>query len=407
MNALPHVVILGGGFGGLTAAQSLARSPVRITLIDRRNHHLFQPLLYQVATAGLSPADIAAPIRSVLAEQENCSVLLGDVVRVDVERREIVLGPAEPGHDPGPPIAYDALIVATGAKTSWFGHDDWARHCVGLKSLEDALEVRRRVLVAFERAERETDAARRDALLTFVVIGGGATGVETAGALAELSRTVLAKDFRAIDPGRARVVLIEAGPRLLSAFGGDLSQRAVAQLEALGVEVLRDARVTNIDAEAVHLDRAGEGSTITSATVVWAAGVEATRLTSTLGAPLDRSGRVLVRPDCSLPSHAEVFVLGDAAHLDDERGRPLPGVSPVAMQQARFVAQILDDEVRGVREQGVGRPRFWYFDKGSMATIGRSRAIAEVRALRRSGFLAWLAWLFVHLWYLIGFRNRC
>lgn len=401
-----HVVILGGGFGGLTAAQSLASAPVRITLVDRRNHHLFQPLLYQVATAGLSPAEIAAPIRSVLAAQRNCTVLLGDVVRVDVERREVVLGAPDPHATSETPIAYDALVVATGAKTSWFGHDDWSKHCVGLKSLEDALEVRRRVLVAFERAERESEPADRDASMTFVVIGGGATGVEMAGALAELSRTVLAKDFRAIDPRSARVVLVEAGPRLLPAFGGDLSERAASQLEELGVEVLRDARVTSIEAGAVHLDRRGEALKIASATIVWAAGVQATRLTSTLGAPLDRVGRVLVRGDCSLPSHPEVFVIGDAARLDDARGRPLPGVSPVAMQQARFVAQIVDDEARGVRARGQARPTFSYFDKGSMATIGRSRGIAEMRALRLTGLMAWLAWLFVHLWYLVGFRNR-
>ena len=387
----PHVVIVGGGFGGLTAAQSLASAAVRITLVDRSNHHLFQPLLYQVAMAGLSPAEIASPIRAILARQKNARVLLAEATDFDLARRIVKLGQGE-GE-----LGYDFLVVATGAQTSYFGHDDWAPHALGLKSLADALEIRERVLLAFERAEREPNAAKREQLLTFVVIGGGPTGVELAGAIAELARYVLARDFRSIDLGATRVSLLEAGPRILGTFTEKLSEKAVAQLAELGVEVRTGARVTKIDAEGVWLG----DELLASTTVLWGAGVRATPLGEKLGAPLDRQGRLLIEPDLTIPGHAEVFAIGDMATRSGEDGKPLPGVSPVAMQQARCVA-------RSIRAVIAGKPRqpFRYFDKGSMATIGRSRAIAELHGIRLSGFVAWCAWLLVHLLYLIGYRNR-
>lgn len=385
----PHVVILGGGFGGLTAAQSLRKAPVRVTLIDRTNHHLFQPLLYQVAMAGLSPADIASPIRSILRDQENVTMLLAEAERVDLANRTVVLSDGK--------ISYDYLIMATGAQTSYFGHDDWEQLAPGLKSLDDAVEIRRRVLVAFEAAERALDAAERKRLLTFVVIGGGPTGVELAGALAELAKYVLSRDFKVINPRDARVVLVEMGPRVLATFGDELSDSGRKQLEELGVEVRTGSRVTGIDADGVHL----ENDMIEARTVLWGAGVQATPLTKTLGVELDRGGRVLVRHDLSVPGYPEAFVVGDAAAFLHQDGKPLPGVSPVAMQEARAVARSI---VRSI--EGKSHEKFVYYDKGTMATIGRSRAIALVKGLKLSGLLAWLAWLLIHIVFLIGFRNR-
>jgi len=397
--AIPHVVILGAGFGGLTAAQSLEREPVRVTVVDRRNHHLFQPLLYQVAMAGLSPADIASPIRSVLRRQRNATVLLADVVSVDLADKRLRLADGE--------LSYDFLVYAPGAQNSYFGHDEWERFAPGLKSIEDAIEIRRRVLVAFERAERAIDDEERQRLLTFVVIGGGPTGVELAGAIAELSKTVLAREFRRIDPRATKVVLIEAGTRILPSFDENLSLRAVDQLSDLGVEVRLGARVTTIDADGVivaqkGVDDATETERIASRTVVWGAGVAPTPLAKTLGVPLDRSGRVLVEPNLTMPGHPDAFAIGDAvAFLHTPDGKPLPGVSPVAMQQARAVARNIHRALAGQHLEV-----FEYFDKGTMATIGRKRAIAQTGSLRLTGFMAWLTWLVVHIWYLIGFRNR-
>ncbi|MCK6547674.1 NAD(P)/FAD-dependent oxidoreductase [Myxococcota bacterium] len=387
----PHVVIIGGGFGGLTAARALEDAPVEVTLIDRSNHHLFQPLLYQVAMAGLSPAEIAQPIRGLLGRQVNARVILGEVVDIDVAKRTVCFQ-----GDVLAPMHYDFLVVAAGAETNYFGHPEWAEHALGLKSLDDAIEIRRRVLVAFEAAEREADPARRRELLTFVVIGGGPTGVELAGAVAELSRFVLARDFRNIDPSVTRVLLVEMAPRILLPFDEALAAKAVDQLRDLGVEVRTGVAVTSIDADGVHL---GDELLHTS-TVIWGAGVKGVSLGKALGAELDRGGRVVVKDDCSIPGHPEVFAIGDLARFDQD-GKPLPGVSPVAMQQARAVAKNI---VRSIR--GAPREAFRYVDKGTMATIGRSRAIAQVGRLRLSGWLAWMAWLVVHVWYLIGFRNR-
>jgi len=390
MDARPHVVIVGGGFGGLTAAQALESAPVRVTLVDRTNHHTFQPLLYQVATAGLSPAEIAQPIRSILRDERNATVLMVEASRIDAGARRLHLSD-------GTFLDWDFLIVACGAETSYFGHDDWARVAPGLKSIEDAIEIRQRVLVSFELAEREPSPLRRAELLSFVVIGGGPTGVELAGARAELSKFVLDRDFRHADPSQAKVRLVEGGPRILPSFPDDLAESAVAQLHQLGVEVETGARVTSLEPGRVVL----ENRSIACSVVLWAAGVRANPLTATLGAPLDGSGRVKVEKDLSVPSYPRVFVIGDAARLDGKDGQPLPGVSPVAMQQARTVA-------RSIRRALVGRDSvpFSYFDKGSMATIGRRRAIAMVDRMHLSGFLAWMAWLLVHIWYLIGFRNR-
>ena len=401
------VVIVGGGFGGLEAVKALEKAPVDITLVDRSNYHLFQPLLYQVAMAGLSPAEIASPIRGIVAGQKNVRVMMGSVDRVDLDGRR-----AHVGDDVLP---YDFLIVAVGARTSYFGHDDWEKFAPGLKHIEDALEIRRRVLLAFERAEREPDERLRRQLLTFVVIGGGPTGVELAGAIAELSRFVLGRDFRSIDPREARVTLIEAGPRILPSFAESLAQSAVEQLHELGAEVRTGTRVVTIDDRGIEFENGddadqlpGLGSgrereRIQSATVVWAAGVKANGLASALGVPTDREGRVIVGSDCSIPGRPEVFAIGDMARFE-ETGKILPGVSPVALQQARYVAKIIRREL-----ECEGRPPrapFSYFDKGSMATIGRSRAIAEARGIKMHGFIAWLAWLFIHIWYLVGFRNR-
>ncbi len=392
MQGWPHVVIVGGGFGGLNLAKALGGKRVRVTLVDRANHHLFQPLLYQVATAGLSPAEIAAPIRSILHDEDNVSVLLAEATGVDLDAKELHLDGSSSA-----PLAFDFLVVAVGAVTSYFGHDEWTRHAPGLKNLEDAIDIRRRVLLAFERAEREADPIRQRELLTFTVIGGGPTGVELAGAIVELSKFVLAKDFRTIDPTRTRVVLVEAGPRVLAGFDAKLSQKALDQLNDLGVEVLLGKRVTKIDEHGVELG----DERIVSSTVIWGAGVRGNPFLTTLGAPLDSQGRVVVKDDCSIPEHPRVFVIGDAAAFVDEDGKTLPGLSPVAMQEGRAVAKSILATIDGRR-----RSRFRYVDKGSMATIGRSRAVAQAGLFRMSGLLAWLAWLVVHIWYLIGFRSR-
>ena len=387
--AAPCVVIVGGGFGGLNAARRLADRPVRVTLLDRHNYHLFQPLLYQVASAALSPADIASPLRSILRRAANVSVILGEAKTVDLVGRRVILDQGE--------LAYDALILAAGAGHSYFGHDDWELLAPGLKTLEDALEIRRRVLMAFEAAEREADGAERRALLTFVIVGGGPTGVELAGALAEISRETIAHDFRVIDPTQARVILLEGGPRVLPSFPEPLSLSAEAALRALGVEVRTQSTVTRITHDAVWVG----GEQIRSRAVLWAAGVAASPLARSLGVPLDRAGRVLVEPDLSVPGYPETFVIGDLCAFLHQTGEPLPGVAPVAIQQGRAAA---DNAWR--RLSGEPTRPFRYHDKGSMATIGRAKAVAVRGRLRLSGFPAWLAWLFVHILFLIGFRNR-
>lgn len=387
--ALPHVVIVGGGFGGLYAARALAGRPVRVTLLDRRNYHLFQPLLYQVATAALNPSDIATPLRSILRKAANVTVLLAHVDRVELDHRRLVLDRGEMG--------YDGLVLAVGASHSYFGHEDWALLAPGLKSLEDALEIRRRVLLAYEAAEREQDGAEQRALLTFVVIGGGPTGVELAGALGEISRQTIARDFRVIDPTKARIILLEGGPRILSTYPESLSGRAQAQLERIGVEVRTRAMVTRVTPDAVWLG----GEQIRCRTVLWAAGAAAAPLGNTLGVPLDRVGRVLVEPDLSIPGHPEAFVIGDLCAFLHQTGAPLPGLAPVAIQEGRAAAE-------NVLQRLAGRPTrpFHYRDKGSMATIGRAAAVAVIGRVQLSGLPAWVAWLLVHIISLIGFRNR-
>ena len=387
--SLPHVVILGGGFGGLYAARALARHPVRITLVDRKNHHTFQPLLYQVATAALSPADIAAPIRNILRGYENVEVLLEEAVGFDLAARRVRLKGSE--------LSYDYLIVAAGVRHSYFGHAEWEPLAPGLKSLEDALEMRRRVLLAFEVAEREKALHGKSAPLNFVVIGGGPTGVELAGALSEIARQALVREFRAIDPAQARIILLEGGPRVLPSYPEDLSRSAEEQLRALGVEVRTSTLVTGIEP---GLLRIGD-SVLPAAVTLWAAGVLASPLGAALGAPLDRVGRVRVEPDLSLPGHPEVFVIGDLATLDGEDGKPLPGVAPVAIQQGRATAENIARDLRGKSRQN-----FRYKDRGNLATIGRAAAVADFGRIRISGLIAWMAWLTVHIFWLIGFRNR-
>jgi NADH dehydrogenase len=387
--AKPHVIIVGAGFGGLYAARALARAPVDVTVLDRRNHHVFQPLLYQVAAAALSPGDIASPIRWILRHQANVEVLLADVHRVDPARRTVVLGDGE--------MAYDYLILATGSTHAYFGHDEWREVAPGLKTLEDALDIRRRVLMAFERAERESDPAKRQPLLTFVVVGGGPTGVELAGALAEMSRQSLARDFRHFDPGSARVVLLEGGPSLLANFPDPLRAAARSDLERLGVEVRTGSAVTGLSPGRVECGSVS----IEAATILWAAGVAASPLGATLGAGTDRIGRVAVQPDLTIPGHPDVFVIGDLALVTGADGKPLPGVAQVAIQTGRHAA-------RNIRRAIDGEPScpFVYRNLGNMATIGRASAIADFGWLQLKGWLAWLAWLFVHIMNLIGFRNR-
>jgi NADH dehydrogenase len=404
--ARPRVVIVGAGFGGLNAARALARAPVEITIVDRKNHHTFQPLLYQVATAGLSPGEIAAPIRSIFRSHRNIEVLMAEVTGFDLDRRIVQAVEGD--------IAYDYLIVAAGASHAYFGHDEWEPLAPGLKTIEDALEIRRRLLLAFELAERQTAAGDSATPLNFVVVGAGPTGVELAGTLAEICRHALAHDFRSIDPTRAHILLLEGGPQVLAAYPKDLSGSAREQLRRLGVEVRTSTTVTQIEPGAVHF-----GDTrLPAAAVLWAAGVAASPLGKKLGVPVDRAGRAQVLPDLSIPHHPEVFVIGDLAAVKDEQGKMLPGLAPVAIQQGRFVAKVIRREVelslgpqflsRSAAGNGNAdsRPRFHYRDKGSLATIGRAAAVAEFGRIHISGFVAWLAWLFVHIFFLIGFRNR-
>jgi NADH dehydrogenase len=386
---IPRVVIVGAGFGGLTAARRLARHPLRVTLIDRRNHHTFQPLLYQVATAGLSPGEIAAPIRWVVRGSANVEVLLGEVQDFDVTRRVIKLADLE--------IPYDYLIVAAGAGHSYFGHDEWEPFAPGLKTIEDALEIRRRVLLAFELAERQALHGSGPMALNFVVVGGGPTGVELAGTLAEIANRALATEFRTIDPRTTRVILLEGGPRVLPSYAEDLSASAQKQLEKLGVEVRTSTMVTGIEPACVTASK----TRLAAAVILWAAGVAASPLGKKLGSPLDRAGRVIVNGDLSIPGHREVFVIGDLASLKDSKGNMLPGVAPVAIQEGGAAARNIERDLKSKPRQ-----EFKYLDKGSLATIGRAAAVAQFGKLHISGYLAWLAWLFVHIFFLIGFRNR-
>lgn len=386
---IPHVVIAGGGFAGIYAARALRGARVRVTLVDRKNYHLFQPMLYQVATAGLNPADITAPIRSIFRRQKNVDVVMAEVTRVDTAARAVDLAD-------GTRLPYDYLLVGTGARHSYFGHDEWERLAPGLKSLEDALEIRRRVFTAFERAEREVDPVKRHADLTFVIVGGGATGVEMAGAVAEIRSFALRRDFRHIDPRDATVLLLEGGPRILPSYPETLSAEAKRELRKLGVDVRTDTFVTDVRPGAVR----AAGWTIPTNTVIWAAGNVASPLLKTLGVPLDRQGRVPVRPDCTIPEHPEVFVLGDAAAFA-EADRTLPGICPVAIQMGRYAARAIRADL-----DGRSRQPFRYWDKGQLAVIGRAQAVADIGRLHFGGFVAWLLWIFIHIFFLIGFRNR-
>jgi NADH:ubiquinone reductase (H+-translocating) len=397
IEGLPRVVIVGAGFGGLNAARALRRAPVQLTVIDRNNYHLFQPLLYQVATAELSPADISAPIRHVLRSQRNVEVVLGEVSGVDTAAREVLVHDRATGYDCS--ILYDYLLLATGASQSYFGHDDWASFAPGLKSIEDATNLRRKILLAFEAAEAEIerDAARARALLTFVIVGGGPTGVELAGAIAEVARHALIKDFRHIDTSTARILLVEAGPRLLPSFPESLGAAAQRKLEELGVEVRLGEAVEQVTANTV----VAAGERIRTSTVIWAAGVRSSPVGSWLGVATDRVGRVPVKPDCSVPGYPEIFVIGDAAAFTSS-GQLLPGTAPVAIQQGHHVGRII-----AARARGDGREMpFVYFDKGTLATVGRSYAIADIRGLHVKGLLGWMVWMAVHIFYLIGFRSR-
>jgi NADH dehydrogenase len=391
------VVIIGGGFGGLAAAQSLRGGDVDVTLIDRRNFHLFQPLLYQVATGGLSPANIAAPLRSVLKRQRNCRVILGEVTGFDVPGRAVLLGDER--------IPFDSLVVAAGATNNFFGKPEWEQFAPGLKTVEDATEIRRRLLTAFEKAERTANAAERDRCMTFVVVGGGATGVEMAGAISELSRHTLRKDFKSIDPATARILLVEGSGRILEAFPEKLSRKGEKALSRMGVEVWTSSKVREIHADHVMVERGGTMHRIETATVVWGAGVKASPLGKMMadatGATTDRGGRVVVQPDLTLPGHPNIYVIGDMAAATSN-GKPVPGVAQGALQEGKFAARAIQKRLAGKTDVGA----FAFWDKGSMATIGRNAAVAQVGWLKLSGFIAWLAWLFVHIVYLINFSNR-
>jgi NADH:ubiquinone reductase (H+-translocating) len=393
----PRVVIIGAGFGGLNAAKSLAKTQAQVIIIDRKNFHTFQPLLYQVATAGLSPGEIATPIRTIFRAHENVEVFMGEVNGFDLTRRVIKTS--------GPEVPYDYLIVAAGASHAYFGHDEWEPYAPGLKTIEDALEIRRRVLLTFELAERETAAGKPPTPLNFVIVGGGPTGVELAGTLAEICHQALTHEFRAIDPARAHILLLEGGPRVLPVYPEDLSLSAEKQLQRLGVEVRTSTMVTGIEPGAVRYGDTRQAAAV----ILWAAGVAASPLGKALGVPIDRAGRVLVQPDLSLAGHPEIFVIGDLASLKDEHGKMLPGVAPVAIQQGRFVAKLIRKEMESAHSSAAkpgSRPIFHYWDKGSIATIGRAAAVAEFGRIHVSGFLAWLSWLCVHIFFLIGFQNR-
>ncbi len=387
--SIPHVVIVGGGFGGLAAATGLASAPVRITLVDRRNHHLFQPLLYQVATAGLNPADIAQPIRSMLATQANARVLLGDVISVDPDAREVIL-------DDGTAIEFDYLVLAVGTRHSYFGNDPWERHAPGLKTIEDALELRRRILLAFERAERCDDPVERQEHLTFVVIGGGPTGVEMAGSIAEIAFKTVRHEFRAIDPSTARIILLEGTDRVLRNYPPSLSSKAMLQLQRLGVDVRVGVTVTGIDERSVTTSN----GVIAARTAIWCAGNEASPLAAMLGGPVDRAGRALVAADLSVTGHPQIFAIGDVAHATS-RGAEVPGVAQGAIQGGAQVARAIRADLAGT-----ARPTFDYRNKGELATIGRSSAVGTIGPLRLSGWIAWMAWWSVHIFFLIDFRHR-
>jgi NADH dehydrogenase len=392
-----QVVIVGGGFGGLYAAQALRKAPVRVTLLDRRNFHLFQPLLYQVATGGLSPANIAAPLRAVLRRQKNTRVLLAEVADFDLANRRVLL-------TDGDAVGYDSLIVAAGARHHYFGHPEWEQYAPGLKTVEDATEMRRRILYAFEAAERCADPKEQEAWLTFVVVGGGPTGVELAGAVADVARYTLRHNFRIIKPDQARILLLEGQDRVLTTFPPKLSRKAEEALTRLGVTVRTGTVVTDLQPHQVTVKCGDHTEVLATRTVLWGAGVQASPLGQRLGAagaPLDRQGRVVVGPDCSVPGHPEVFVIGDLANYAHQGGQPLPGVAPVAMQQGRYVADLI-----GRRLRGAAPVPFHYKDRGNMATIGRAAAVADLGWVRVWGYPAWLAWLFIHLIYLIEFGNR-
>lgn len=392
-----RVVIVGGGFGGLKAAQCLKRAPLEVTLVDRRNFHLFQPLLYQVATGALSPANIASPLRGILARQKNCQVLLGEVVDFDLADKVVLLRQGA--------LPYDALILAAGASHSYFGRDDWAKNAPGLKTIENATEIRSRILGAFEYAERELDPYLRREWLNFVVVGGGPTGVEMAGAIAEIARYTLANEFRRIDPFNAKIIVVEAAPHVLAAYPESLAIKARNALEAKGVQVRVHTRVVDITRDHVIVESDGQQEKIPTRTVVWAAGVQANPLARIIaretGAEIDRAGRVMVGPDGSIPGYPDIFVIGDMAHMVGADGKPLPGIAPVAIQQGKYVAKLICN--RRARQE---TPPFKYFDMGSMATIGRAAAVAQIRKWKFSGFLAWLFWLFVHLMNIVQFENR-
>ena len=392
---LPHVVIVGGGFGGLNAAQALSKAPVRIMMIDRRNYHLFQPLLYQVATAELSSTDIASPIRQILHGHKNVEMLLAEVTGVNTERQEVHIKDMrmQELHS----IAYDYLILATGSQQNYFGHDEWNKLAPGLKSIEDALEIRRRILSAFESAELETDPEERKALLTFVLVGGGATGVELAGALAELAKVSLVRDFRHIDTKDTRIILVEGEPNILSSFPKKLALKAQAELNRLGVEVRTSSRVTAVEDSAAMIG----DERLATKNVIWTAGVLASDAGKWLGGETDRSGRVLVNPDLSVPGQPNVFVIGDTSRIKTDK-QGLPGVAQVAIQEGHYVASVITHRVKGKADPA----RFKYFDKGNLATVGRSFGVTDIGPIKTTGFFAWVLWLVVHILFLIGFRNR-
>lgn len=394
---LHHVVIVGGGFGGLYAAKALRHAPVRVTLVDRRNFHLFQPLLYQVATGGVSAGDIAYPLRSIFARERHISVIMGEVIDIDVPQRQAILRDGD--------LSYDTLLLSPGSMSQYFGHDAWEQYAPPLKTVEDALEIRRKIFLSFEAAEREPDPERRQAFMTFVIVGGGPTGVELAGTLGELAHGTLKHDFRAIDPAQARIILVESGPRILAPFPPELSAKAEVALKRLGVTVQANTLVTDVHEGQVTMRRGDSTETLQTETILWTAGVKSSPLGETLakraGAELDRAGRVKVAPDFTLPGHPEIFVIGDLAHAADDEGKALPGLASVAIQEGRYVGKAIGDRV-----QGRVPADFRYVDKGNLAIIGRNAGVADFGRFRVTGFPAWLLWLFVHIYYLIGFDNK-